>query len=76
MEENIFPVGSRVRIVSYGPFRGLKGTVRRVDSIPHLEEPFCFYLIQLEGARTKEPLWFEHDELELVGAFVHISLTV
>jgi hypothetical protein len=39
-----------------------------VDSIPHLDvdEPFCFYHIELEGAHIKEPIWFEHQEVELV----------
>jgi len=46
----------------------LRGTVRTVDSIPHLDvaESFCFYHIELEGAYIKEPIWFEHQEVELV----------
>jgi hypothetical protein len=32
-----------------------------------LDEPFCFYLIALEGAHLKEPMWFEYHEVELVG---------
>ena len=66
---NVFPVGSRVRVVSYGPFRGLRGTIRTVNTIstdPH--DPFCYYLIALEGARIREPVWFEYDEVELIAA--------
>ena len=69
MNTQVFAAGSRVRVISYSPFRGLRGTVRAVDSIPPLEvdEPFCFYRIELEGAHTKEPIWFEHNEVELVS---------
>jgi hypothetical protein len=69
MRSQVFPTGCRVRVVSYSPFRGLRGTIRIVDSIPHfdVEEPFCFYRIELEGAHIKEPIWFEHDEVELVS---------
>jgi hypothetical protein len=66
---NVFPVGSSVRVVSYGPFRGLRGTIRTIDTISaDLEEPFCFYLVALEGAQIQEPIWFQYDEVELVGA--------
>lgn len=65
---NVCPPGSLVRIISYGPFRGLRGTVRSVHTISaDVEEPFCFYLIALEGAQMKEPIWFEYDEVELVA---------
>lgn len=70
MQEVIFSVGSRVRITSYSPFRGLKGTIRIVDTIPQLDEPFCFYHVELDGAYIKEPIWFEHDEVEAVEAMV------
>ncbi|HEX6552121.1 MAG TPA: hypothetical protein VF026_05110 [Ktedonobacteraceae bacterium] len=68
-----FPVGSRVRVTSYSPFRGLEGTIRMVDSIADgMEETFCFYLVALQGARISEPVWFEHHEVESIGfpAFV------
>jgi hypothetical protein len=32
-----------------------------------LEEPFCFYLVALEGVQMKEPIWFEYNEVELVA---------
>lgn len=64
MKYPIFQAGHRVRIISYGPFRGLIGTVRVVDTILDLVEPFCFYQVALEGALTKEPVWFEYEEVE------------
>jgi hypothetical protein len=68
MTTQVFSAGSRVRVISYSPFRGLRGTIRTVDNIPHpsVDEPFCFYHIELEGAHIKEPIWFEHYEVELV----------
>lgn len=66
MSTEVFSVESKIRVVSYGPFGGLRGTIIMVDTIAHLEEPFCFYLVALEGAQMKEPVWFEHDEMELV----------
>jgi hypothetical protein len=67
MEQNIYPPGSQVQVNSYSPFRGLRGTIQVVDTISDdLDEPFCFYLIALEGAHMKEPIWFEYDEVGLV----------
>ena len=40
-----------------------------MDTIIDLAEPFCFYQIELEGAFTKEPVWFEYDEVEPVSAY-------
>ena len=67
MKQNIYPPGSLVQVTSYSPFRGLRGTVQVVDTIAdELEEPFCFYLVTLEGNQLKEPIWFEYDEVGLV----------
>jgi hypothetical protein len=33
MQNNVLPVGSLVDVTSYGPFRGLKGTVQTVNTI-------------------------------------------
>ena len=33
MGDTIFPEGSRVCVISYSPFRGLRGTVRQVHTI-------------------------------------------
>ena len=64
---NILQVGSRVHVTSYSPFRGLKGTISIVDTITaDREEPFCFYLIALDGTYMKEPMWFEYNEVEAV----------
>ena len=50
MQTNVLPVGSFVDVTSYSPFRGLKGTVQMVNTIAdEAEEPFCFYLVALEG---------------------------
>lgn len=69
MGNRVFSVRNRVRITSYGPFRGLEGTVQLVNEIADdLEEPFCFYLIALEGASILQPVWFESQEVELIGA--------
>jgi hypothetical protein len=69
MKYQIFQSGQRVCITSYGPFRGLKGTIRVVDTIASEAEPFCFYLIDLEGAQIKEPIWFEYEEVESVSSY-------
>lgn len=71
MKSALFEVGSRIRVASYCPFRGLAGTVRTVDVIPSSQpagvEPYCFYLIDLEGALIKEPVWFEDEDIESVS---------
>ena len=65
MPTTVLPVGSLVDVTSYSPFRGLKGTVQMVNTIAdEAEEPFCFYLVDLEGTHILEPIWFEHDEVE------------
>ena len=69
LDEEVYPIGSRVRVANDSPFRGLKGTIctvnlRDIDQ----DEPFCFYLIALEGVQLKEPIWFEYTEVELVAA--------
>ena len=67
MGDTVFPVGTRVQVISYSPFRGLRGTIRTVNTISDdLEEPFCFYQIALDGTYIKEPIWFEFDEVELI----------
>ena len=73
MQYIIFPVGSRVRVTGYSPFRGLRGTILTVDTISaELEKPFCFYQIELKRTYIKEPIWFEFDEVELVTAIQHV----
>ena len=66
-EQTIYPVGSPIHVTSYSPFRGLNGKIQAVDTISDdVEEPFCFYLVDLEGTQLKEPMWFEYDEVELI----------
>ena len=68
MKHSIIPVGSRVRVTSYGPFRELQGTIKEVNSIgDDWEDPVCFYLIALEGSTIPMPIWFEYHEVELIG---------
>lgn len=69
MKYQIFQTGQRVCVTSYGPFRGLKGTIRVVDTISNEAEPFCFYLIDLEGAQTREPIWFESEDVESISFY-------
>lgn len=66
MELNKLTIGDRVCVVSYGPFRGLRGTVRKVHFIDSLEEDeieFLFYQIDLEGSYIKEPVWLQGEEV-------------
>jgi hypothetical protein len=57
-----------VLVTNYSPFRGFRGTILAVHRIAvDLDEPFCFYLVALEGVYIKEPMWFEYNEVEPVG---------
>ncbi len=57
MKHSVVPVGSRVRVTSYGPFWELQGTIKKVNSIGEdWEDPVCFYLIALEGATILTPI--------------------
>jgi hypothetical protein len=68
MENKLLQEGSRIQVTMRGPFRGLSGKILMVDAIPaDREDPFCFYLIALEGAHIKKPLWFLDDEIEFVA---------
>ncbi|HEY0755915.1 MAG TPA: hypothetical protein VGD98_18300 [Ktedonobacteraceae bacterium] len=72
---SLFPSGNLVRVTSHGPFRGLKGTIRQVDAIvDDLEDPFCFYLIDLERASIAEAIWFEYHEVEFIG-IPHLNMS-
>jgi hypothetical protein len=52
-EQNIYPPGSLVQVTNYSPFRGLNGTIQTVDTISDdHEEPFCFYLVALQGTHS------------------------
>ena len=70
-EIHILQLGSRVRVTSYGPFRELRGTIRTVDAIPaDLQEPFCFYLVALDGTYSKDPIWFDYHEVEPMASSI------
>jgi hypothetical protein len=65
----VFPIGSRIRVSNDSPWRGLRGTILTIHMIAvTLDEPFCFYLIALEGVQMPEPIWFEYTEVELVAS--------
>ena len=75
MGSHVFAEGSRVRVITYSPFRGLKGMIRIVHRIaPRVEDPFCFYQIELEGAQVKEPIWFASEEVELLASHEDLFL--
>ena len=68
LEVEVFAISSRVRVTNYSPFRGLRGTVLTIHMIAAaLEEPFCFYLVALEGVQIQEPIRFEYTEVEFVA---------
>ena len=68
LEEDVLPIGSRVRVAHDSPFRRRKGTILAIHMIATPGEPtFCFYLVALDGTQLQEPLWFEYHEVELVG---------
>ena len=70
MMSHILEVGDRVHVISYSPFKGLRGTVREVDRIATAldeEEPFFFYQIDLEESQVKEPVWFQDEEVESIS---------
>lgn len=68
MDADVFPLGSRVQVTNYSPFRGLKGTILTIHMIAApLDEPFCFYLVALDGVQIKEPVWFKSYEVEPVA---------
>ena len=70
MASHILEVGDRVRVISYGPFKGLRGTVRKVERNANAhddEEPFFFYQIDLEESQVKEPVWFQDEEVESIS---------
>ena len=69
MEEDVIPIGSRVRVANNSPLRGLKGTIIAINMIATPGEPtFCFYKIALDNTQLDVPLWFEYHEVELIEA--------
>jgi len=76
MDGHMLSVGSRVQIISYGPFRGLRGTIRTIHCLPSLDVPFCFYQVELEGTHVKEAIWFAYEEVELISPQEHLTSQV
>ncbi len=60
----LLEVSSSQPLKKFEVFRGLRGTVQVVDIIDIPDDLHCFYLVTLEGAYTREPVWFEYDEVE------------
>ena len=68
LEEDVFPIGSRVRVAHNSLFRGGKGIILAIHMIATPGEPiFCFYLVALDGTYLRIPLWFEYHHVALVG---------
>jgi len=75
MENDVFAIGNHVQISSYGPFRGLRGTIQTIHCLPPLEEPLCFYHIALEGTHLKEAIWFSEEEVQPLASHEGLFLT-
>ena len=68
LDEEVYPIGSRVCVANNSRLRGLKGTILAIHKIAVPGEPtLCFYLVDLDGAHLRLPLWFENHEVVLVG---------
>lgn len=67
MEKTNVGIGSRVCIVSYGPFRGLKGVIKSIYSVNINDNPMRFYLIDVEIVSLQEPVWFQDEEVEIIS---------
>ncbi|GCF07955.1 hypothetical protein [Dictyobacter arantiisoli] len=67
MKQGAFQRGSKVRVINYSPFRCLTGIVQEIDKSADIEVSLYFYCIQLDGVNNQGPMWFQHEELELVG---------
>ncbi len=69
MEEEVFPLGSRVCVVNDSTFRGRIGIILAIHMNATPGGPTkCFYLVALDGAYQQESHWFESQEAALIGA--------
>ena len=67
LDEEVYPIGSRVRVANDSLLKGLKGTIIAINMIATPGKPtLCFYKVALEGMKQQEPLRFEYHEVELV----------
>ena len=78
METSVFETGSRVYVTGYGPFRGLRGTIRQthIIDLPKGEEPFCFYYVELEAVKIKEAVWFQSHEVDLLSPSTSMASSI
>jgi len=68
MKFNALPVGSLVYVTCYGPYWGLRGTIRAVCVIDlsDSQEHLYFYQVALHEVQMREPLWLVQDDLAVV----------
>ena len=68
MEEDLFPIGSRVCVVNESPLKGRKGTILAIRMTATPGEPTsCYYLVALDGADLLDIQRFEFQEIAFVG---------
>jgi hypothetical protein len=68
LDEEVYPIGSRVCVANESPLKGRKGTILGIHMIAAPGEPtFCFYLVALDGTQLQDPLWFDCQEVALVA---------
>lgn len=73
MNNQVLPAGSRVRVISSGPFRGLKGTIRKVEPFQALKlaKPLVG-MKKSDGAREKEPAWAAQAPLQALSPMYYL----
>lgn len=69
MNNILLQFGNRVRVTHYGPRRGMEGTIKAVETVSNDLEAYRFYLVILDGLILQEPIWFEAQEIAIVGLF-------
>jgi len=63
----VFQIGDSVCITSDSIFKGLKGIVCKIHLITYTEDdekPLLFYQVNLEHTYTREPIWFQGEEVD------------
>jgi hypothetical protein len=67
-QAHALPIYASVCITNYGPFRGLRGTIRAIEALTEDRDSFfCYYLVELEEGPIHLPVWFSSDEVEAIG---------
>jgi hypothetical protein len=68
LDEEVYLIGSRVRVANESPLKGRKGTILAIRMTATPGEPTsCYYLVALDGAYLLDIQWFEFQEIALVG---------